>query len=51
MPARSEVVRIELTEEQRKRIREAMGREATAVVFSADELEERVAPRAHFELF
>jgi hypothetical protein len=45
------VVRIELTEEQRKRIRDEMGREATAVVFNADELEDRVAPRATFELF
>jgi hypothetical protein len=45
------VVRIELTEEQRKRVREEMGRDATAVVFSADELEDRVAPRATFELF
>jgi hypothetical protein len=37
-------VRIELTEEQRKQIREQTGKEASAVEFKAEELEERVAP-------
>lgn len=37
-------VRLELTEEQRKQIREQTGKDASAVEFKAEELEERVAP-------
>jgi hypothetical protein len=37
-------VRIELTEEQKKQIKEATGKEASAVEFEADELEDRIAP-------
>lgn len=37
-------VRIELTEEQRKKIENETGRKADAVEFSAEELEERIAP-------
>jgi hypothetical protein len=37
-------VRIELTEEQRKQLREQTGKEASAIEFQAEELEERVAP-------
>ena len=43
-------IRIELTEEQKKLIREATGKEASAVELTAEELEERVSPRrSHFE--
>jgi hypothetical protein len=37
-------VRIELTEEQKRQIKEVVGREASAVEFDADELEDRIAP-------
>ena len=38
-------IRIELTEEQKKQIREATGKDASAIEFTAEELEERVSPR------
>ena len=38
------VVRIELTEEQKQQIREATGKDLNAVEFTAEELEQRVAP-------
>lgn len=37
-------VRIELTEEQKKALREQSGREAEAINFTVEELEERIAP-------
>lgn len=37
-------IRLELTEEQRKKIREATGKEAEAIELTAEELEERVSP-------
>jgi hypothetical protein len=37
-------VRIELTEEQRKRVREATGKDAAAIEFTVQELEDRIAP-------
>jgi hypothetical protein len=37
-------VRIELTEEQKKLVREETGREANSIEFSAEELEQRIAP-------
>lgn len=37
-------VRIELTEEQKKQVREATGKEADAIELKAEELEERIAP-------
>ncbi len=37
-------IRIELTEEQKQQIREATGKEASAVEFTAEELEDRVSP-------
>ena len=37
-------IRIELTEEQKKQIRNVTGKDAAAIEFSAEELEERVAP-------
>ncbi|MEN8375744.1 MAG: hypothetical protein ABFS34_09870 [Gemmatimonadota bacterium] len=44
MEKHNEPVRIELTEEQRNKIRQATGKDANAIEFSAEELEERVAP-------
>ena len=44
MEKKSKPVRIELTDEQRNKIRETTGKEANAIEFSAEELEERVAP-------
>ena len=41
-------VRIELTEEQKKAIREQTGQEATAIEFTVEELEQRIAPRRVF---
>ena len=41
-----EKIRIELTEEQKEKIREATGKEASAIELTAEELEERVSPRA-----
>ena len=38
-------VRIELTEEQKKQISEATGKEASAIELTVEELEERVSPR------
>jgi hypothetical protein len=37
-------VRIELTPEQKARVREATGKDVTAVELSVEELEERIAP-------
>lgn len=38
-------VRIELTKEQQDTIREATGKDAEALELTAEELEERIAPR------
>lgn len=43
-------VRIELTEEQKKTLREKTGRDADAINFKVEELEERVAPLKYFEM-
>ena len=37
-------IRIELTAEQRKQIKDATGEEVSTVEFTVEELEERVAP-------
>ncbi len=37
-------IRIELTDEQRQKIREATGKDASSLELSAQELEDRVAP-------
>ncbi len=42
---KKELVRIELTEEQKKQIREATGKDASAIELTVEELEERVSPR------
>lgn len=44
MEKKNKPVRIELTEEQRNKIRETTGKDANAIELSAEELEERVAP-------
>ena len=42
-------IRIELTEEQKKKIKEASGEEITVIEFTAQELEDRIAPRSMFD--
>ena len=37
-------IRIELTDEQKKQIKEASGEDVTAIEFTVQELEQRVAP-------
>jgi hypothetical protein len=37
-------IRIELTEEQKKQIRDATGKDASAIELTAEELESRVSP-------
>ena len=37
-------IRIQLTEEQKKQIRQATGKDASAVELTVEELEERVSP-------
>lgn len=44
MPSKKNPIRIELTDEQKEQIRNVTGKEAAAIEFSAEELEERVAP-------
>jgi hypothetical protein len=41
---KKESVRIELTEDQKKQIREATGKDASAIELTVEELEERVSP-------
>ena len=38
-------IRIELTEQQKQQIRDATGKDASAIELTAEELEERVSPR------
>jgi hypothetical protein len=40
-----QTIRIDLTEEQRNQVKQAVGAEATTLEFSIRELEERIAPR------
>jgi uncharacterized small protein (DUF1192 family) len=40
-----DTIRIVLTEEQKKALREKTGQDASAIEFSVEELEERIAPR------
>jgi hypothetical protein len=41
-------IRIELTDEQKAKIRQATGQEASAIELTAEELEDRVSPRKSF---
>ena len=43
-------IRIELTAEQQKQIKEASGEDVTAIEFTARELEDRIAPMTLFKL-
>jgi hypothetical protein len=42
-------IRIELTAEQKKRIKEASGEDVSAIEFTVQELEDRIAPTAYFK--
>jgi hypothetical protein len=44
MEKKPERIRIELTAEQKKRIKEASGEDVDAIELTADELEDRIAP-------
>jgi hypothetical protein len=44
MPESKGQVRIELTPEQKAKVRAATGKDATALELSVEELEERIAP-------
>jgi hypothetical protein len=48
MPSPKEPVRINLTEEQKAEIRRQTGKDAEAVEFTVDELEERIAPTGKY---
>jgi hypothetical protein len=43
--ADSKKIRIELTSEQKDKVRRATGRDAETIELSVEELEERIAPR------
>ena len=43
-----EIVRIEFTPEQKQLIKQEIGKEAEAVELTAQELEERIAPRMFY---
>lgn len=45
MAKKKESLRIQLTDAQKKQIREATGKEASAIELTLEELEERVSPR------
>jgi hypothetical protein len=45
MSKEKEIVRIELTPEQKQLLKKQTGKEADAVELTFDELEERIAPR------
>lgn len=42
-----EIVRIELTPEQKQLVKQEIGKEGDAVELTVKELEERIAPRVH----
>ena len=46
MENKKQTIRIELTEDQKRKIKEASGEEISVIEFTAQELEERIAPRA-----
>lgn len=45
MEEKKNPIRIELNEEQKKQIRVATGKDASAIELTVEELEERVSPR------
>ena len=44
MSKEKEIVRIDLTKEQKQQLRKEMGKEVEAIELTVEELEERVAP-------
>ena len=48
MEKRKETIRIELTETQKETIRSVTGRELEVIEFTAEALEERIAPARSF---
>lgn len=44
-------IRIQLTDDQKKQIKEASGEEITAIEFTAQELEDRIAPAVTWKFF
>lgn len=46
MNTNNDLIRITLTKEQREAVRAATGKDAEAIELSAEELEERIAPRS-----
>jgi hypothetical protein len=42
---KKDALRIDLTDEQRKQVRETTGKDVGALEFTAEELEQRIAPR------
>jgi hypothetical protein len=44
-------IRIQLTDEQKQQIKEASGEEITAIEFTAQELEDRIAPVVSWKTF
>ena len=49
MKSEKEIVRIELTPEQKQLIKSQTGKEAEAVELTVNELEERIAPRPLYQ--
>ena len=49
MKKEQEIVRIELTPEQKELVKQETGQEGEAVELTVKELEERIAPRVMFE--
>ena len=45
---KQETLRIDLTEEQKKRVEDAIGRPAEAIELDVEELEERISPRLNW---
>ena len=41
---KEKVIRVELTEKQKRQIRDATGKDAEAIELTAEELEERISP-------
>jgi hypothetical protein len=44
-PTENKTVRLDLTEEQKAKVKEATGKKAEAVELTVEELEERIAPK------
>jgi hypothetical protein len=49
MDKQKQTIRIELTDEQKKTIKDASGQEVSVIEFTAQELEARIAPAVHYK--